>query len=223
MLPLLFAAALGASPPAECTLDLAPGETLIERRSLKARDGTLEAASVREPDEPDAGTPSARAMVLRSDCKVMFEQRFAATQVRFSEGRLRRQPFLFVTTLKPGGSGCGYDHLILAYGGEMSAEDGVQPLAPMSLGHDNMDGIFVGDLGRGRGPGLVVWSAQSGDSWHYAPHQYQIVSYRWRNGRFVGPKVRTTRRKYDPAPNAVASHLGFHFRDMTQQERFGGC
>jgi hypothetical protein len=68
----------------------------------------------------------------------------------------------------------------------------------------------------------MVWSAQWDDA-HYSPHRYDIVAYRWRDGRFVGPKVRTTKRKYDPAPNVVARRLGFRFRDMTQQERFGGC
>jgi hypothetical protein len=221
MLTLVFAAALASAPPAECKLDLAPGETLIERRSLDTKDDTLEAVSVREPDTDDG--PSTRAMVLGPDCKVMFEQRFAlATQARFSMGRLGPQPFLFMTAFEPGGSGCHYDHLIIPYGGEMSVEDGVQPLAPMSLGHSNMDGIFVGDLGRGRGPGLVAWGAEDDDA-HYSPHQYQIVVYRWRDGRFVGPKVTFTKRRYDPAPDAVASRLGFGFRDMTQQERFGEC
>jgi hypothetical protein len=90
------------------------------------------------------------------------------------------------------------------------------------LTHGNMDGIFVGNLGQGRGPGLVMWNAQWKDGEaHYTPHQYEVVSYRWRNGRFVGPDVKTTKRKYDPDPDAVARRLGFSFRDMTQKKRFG--
>ena len=105
----------------------------------------------------------------------------------------------------------------------MYADDGVEPLAPMPLGHSNMDGIFVGDLGRGRGPGLVAWNADWNGDAHYAPHRYQIVTYRWRDGRFVGPELRTTKRRYDPSPGTVASRLGFGFRDMTEQARFGEC
>jgi hypothetical protein len=51
--------------------------------------------------------------------------------------------------------------------------------------------------------------------------QYEIVSYRWHNGRFVGPTVRTTKRNYNPDPDDVARRLGFGFKDMTQQSRFG--
>ena len=220
MLQLLFATALAATPPSTCQPDLRPGEALIERRSLKTQGGALEAVAL---GNPDPETSSSRALVLGRDCKLLFEQSFdGATQIRFSEGRLGAQPFLFVTTFRQGGSGCAYEHLILAYGGEMDAEDGVQPLAPMPLGHGNMDGIFVGDLGRGRGPGLVSWTAEW-DGAHYAPHRYQIVTYAWRDGRFVGPKIRLTKRKHDPEPEAVAKSLGFSFGDMTQQARFGEC
>lgn len=221
MLPLLFAAALAASPPTGCKLNLAPGETLIERRSLRTRDGALEAVSV---SEPAADPPWSRVMVLGPDCRLVFERRFGwTTQARLGDGLLGTQPFLFVTAFRLGGSGCWYDHLILTYGGEMYADDGVAPLAPVPLGHSNLDGIFVGDLGRGRGSGLVAWSAQGDGDGHYSPQTYQIVTYQWRDGRFVGPEVRTTRRRYPPSPDAVASRLGFGFRDMTQQARFGEC
>lgn len=222
MLPLFaFAVALAASPPSACKLDLAPGETVTERRGLKARDGDLEAVSVSNPD-PD--NRSSRALVIAPDCKVVFEQRFDdATQTRFSEGLLGKQPFLFVTAYSPGGSGCGYEHLILAFGGERYARDGVQPLAPMSLWHNNMDGVFVGDLGKGRGPGLVTWSADWNGDAHYAAHRYQVVSYRWRDSRFVGPKVWWTKHKHLPDPQAVARSLGLSVDDMTRQERFGEC
>lgn len=224
MLPLLFAAALSASPPADCKLDLAPGEAVIERQALPARDDTLEAVSVSEASSDE---PSTRVLVFGGDCKVVFQRRFSSmTQARFSEGRLGRQPFLLVTTFGPGGSACHYDHLILAYGGDLYADDGVEPLAPQALGHSNMDGMFVGDLGRGQGPGLVTWSAWWGyeaDEGHYSRHKYQIVTYRWRDGRFAGPTVRITSRKYDPSPEAVAKRLHFGFTDMTEQKRFGEC
>ncbi|MEO5773340.1 MAG: hypothetical protein ABIQ32_04385 [Sphingomicrobium sp.] len=222
MLSLLFAVAVSASPTTPCRLNLEKGETLIERRTLKVRDGTLEAVAVSKSDEK-YGDPESRLVVLGLGCNVIFSQRFDdATKVLFSEKRLGEQPILFVTAFRPGGSGAGFDHALLAYGGEMFPQDGVQPLAPMSLKQGNMDGIFVGDLGRGRGPGLVTWNAQwLGQEAHYEPHQYEIVSYAWRNGRFVGPNIRTTKRKYNPEPNDVARRLGLGFKDMTQQSRFG--
>ena len=119
---------------------------------LKTRDGALEAVAISKSDEK-YGDPTSRLVAFGPDCKIIFSQFFAdAKRVLFTEERLGAQPILFVTAYRPGGSGAGFDHILLAYGGEMFAEDGLQPLAPMRLTHGNMDGIFVGDLGRGRGP-----------------------------------------------------------------------
>jgi hypothetical protein len=222
MLPLLLAFAVSASPIKGCKLNLERGEAVIERRILKVRNGNFEALAVSKSDEK-YGDPMSRMLVLQSDCKLVFSQGFDdATKVLFSEQKLGTQPFLFITAFSPGGSGAGFSHTLLGYGGQMFAEDGVQPLAPMSLNQGNMDGIFVGDLGRRRGPGLVMWNAQwNGQEAHYGRHRYEIVSYRWRNGRFVGPEVITTKRKYNPDPEDVARRLGLGFKDMTQQSRFG--
>ena len=218
---MVFIAALAASQPSVCAPALAAGETVMERRALSASGGALEAVSV---GDPNADPPWTRVIVFGGRCQVNFERRFGwMTQARFSEGMLDRQPFLFVTTFGPGGSACHYDHLILAYGGRMDADDGVLPLAPMPLAHDNMDGLFVGNLGRGRGYGLVTWSALWNGDGHYSPHPYEIVTYRWRDGRFVGPTLRRTARKYTPVPDSAAARLNLGFRDLTQQERFGGC
>jgi hypothetical protein len=221
MLSLLLAAVVSASPTAGCKLTLDRGETVVERRILKLRNGTLEAIAASKVDEKYGG-PVSRMMVLSSDCKIIFNQSFHdATKVLFSEKWLGKQPFLFVTAFCPGGSAANFYHILLAYNAQFR-QDGVESLAPTLLSHSNMDGIFVGDLGHGRGPGLVIWNAQWNGDGHYSPHQYEIVSYRWRNGRFVGPSVRTTKRKYSPEdPNDVARRLSFGFLDMTQQRRFG--
>lgn len=224
MLSLLFAAAVSASSTTGCRLSLERGDTVIERRTLKVREGgELEAVAVSKSNEWKAD-PASRIVVLGPYCTVMFSQRFDdAKRVLFTTELLGKQPILFVTAYSPGGSDVGFEHALLAYGGQMFAEDGVQPLAPTVLTHGSMDGIFVGDLGRGRRPGLVMWNAQWADQEaHYSPHKYQIVTYRWRDGRFVGPNVRTTKRKYNPDdPDAVARHLGLTFHDMTQRKRFG--
>ena len=221
MIQLVFAAALAARPISGCAPGLAAGEAVIEWRNLKVRGGALEAISV---SAANSDVPWTRVMVFAADCKVIFERRLeGVVQARFSEGLLARQPFLLVTTFEPGGSACHYDHLILAYGGDIYPEDGREPLAPAPLSHGNMDGLFVGDLGRGRGSGLVTWNARWNGDGHYSPHPYEIVTYRWRSGRFEGPVVRTTTRKFDPSPDTVAKTLNFGFRDLTQQARFGGC
>ena len=223
MLSLLLAAAVSANPNTGCKQNLDRGETVVERRILKVRDGTLEALAVSKSDQK-YGDPESRMMVLGSDCNVIFAHHFQdATNVLFSETRLGEQPILFVTAFQPGGSGSGFPHLLLAYGGDLWSADQVQSLAPTPLNQGNMDGIFVGDMGRGRGPGLMMWNAQwNGQEAHYEPHQYEVVTYRWRNGRFVGPQVRRTKRKYDPGdPNEVARRLGLGVHDMTEQNRFG--
>ena len=226
MFSFLFAAAVSAGSTTSCTVHLERGETVVEKRSLKVRDGTLEAVAVAKSNaiadmHADTG---ARMVVLGRACKILFEQQFPdAAKALFSEERLGGQPMLFVTAFEPGASGSGFRHMLLAYGGEMFADDGVQSLAPMDLTHGNMDGIFVGNRGHGLGPGLVMWTALwRGLESHYEPHLYEIVSYAWRDGRFVGPVVRTTKRKIDPGnSDNVARQIGLPFRDMTQQKRFG--
>jgi hypothetical protein len=223
MLLLLLTAAVSTNATAVCKLNLGRGEAVVERRILKVHNETLQAFAVSKSDER-YGDPESRMVVLGSPCNVIFTQQFDdATKVLFSGARLGEQPILFVTAFRPGGSGAGFTHLLLAYGGNLWPEDNVESLAPTSLNQGNMDGIFVGDLGRRRGPGLVMWNAQwDGQEAHYEPHHYEIVTYRWRNGRFVGPDVRTTKRKYDPGdPNQVARRVGLGVHDMTEQNRFG--
>ena len=70
------------------------------------------------------------------------------------------------------------------------------------------------DLSGRRGPGLALWEALWGDESHYAAHRYKVVTYQWKDGRFVGPTVTTTTRAFDPAPDDVARRLGFAFRDL---------
>ena len=114
---------------------------------------------------------------------------------------------------------------MLAYGGKGALGDGdeVRVLAPMRFGHSNMGGFFAGDLGQHRGWGIVQWDAIWDDDWHYAPHRYQVTRYRWNGHALVGPTVMTTRRKFEPDPNAVAKALGWPV-DRTSPDKFtGGC
>ena len=115
---------------------------------------------------------------------------------------------MVVTTFSSGGSGCGLDHTILDY------TDKVSPFAitPTSLGHDNMGGAFVGDLGQGRGPGHVLWKAIWDSGSHYSPHPYHVVTYRWKDRGFVGPVIFKT-KPMSPDPARVARKLGFPFSE----------
>lgn len=119
--------------------------------------------------------------------------------------------------LSAGGSGCGLNHLIITYGDELQA------LAPAALSHDNMGGLFIGDLGGGRGPGLVLFDAQWGRGSHYDPHSYRVWTYRWKDERFIGPSVKRT-KPMTPDPERVARTLptpttrsGYAFRQHLRQ------
>jgi len=232
MIGLLAGVALAASADSSC-LAADPADLVVERKAIDLGAGEqLEAVSVSRRGDGTLGFEASRLVIYSAGCQVVFEQRFGdTTEAHFALTRLGGQPVLVLSAVAPGGSACVYQHLILAYGrGELpSILDDLVPLAPMDLGHSNMDRFYVGDLGRGRGAGLVLWEAIWDSEAHYVPHRYRVSTYRWCGGRFIGPVVWTTRRKYRPEPNLVAKHLGFAFRDATRPEQFtvtfdhGGC
>lgn len=206
------------SPAASCPI-AGPREQVVERKELHLRSGDLEAVSTSIPGNGPLGFAASRVVIYGPGCRVVFKHRFPDTiQTRFSESRLGDLPVLILTTFEPGGSGCGYGHTILGYDGSR-----VRVLNRMQLGHSNMDGFYVGDLGGRRGPGLAFWIAIWGDGSHYDPHPYRVTIYQWRHGQFSSPSVRITNQRYDPSPDEVVKRLGFTFRDQTGQERFGGC
>lgn len=215
MLELFLAAALTAAAPASC-LPADPADVVVERQVLeRGAAGPLEAYSVSRRGDGPQGYESSRIVIYAADCRVRYEQVFdGALETHFTRTRLGDQPVLLSTTLTPGGSGDAFEHVVLGYG-----EDGVFALAPRRLGHSNMDGFHVGDLGGGRGQGLMLWSALWEDEAHYDPHRYRVRIYRWRGDHFVGPEIWTTRKRYDPDAAAVARSLGLP-ADQTAAERF---
>lgn len=214
MLHLLLAAVLAVSDPKSC-LPPDPADVVVERVVLDRKAGPLEAYSVsRKGENGQLGYDSARVVVYAADCQVMHQQLFdGAMEAHFTLTRLGDLPILVATAMTAGGSGDGFQEVVLAYD-----DDGVFALAPARLQHSNMDGFHVGDLGGGRGPGLMTWSAEW-DGAHYEPHRYRVTTWRWRDDRFVGPEAWTTRKRYDPDPEAVAKALGLP-EDQTQKSRF---
>lgn len=86
-----------------------------------------------------------------------------------------------------------------------------------------MGGFYVGRFGKRRS-GMARWDAiWEGAETHYEPHRYRIITYDWRDGRFIGPKVRITKQKFDPSPNDVARKLGLAFRDLTGEVQNDDC
>ena len=216
MLELFLAAALTVAEPKSC-LPADPADVVVERQVLDRGKtaGPLETYSVSRRGDGPLGYESARVVIYGTDCRVRYEQVFGdALEVHLTRAKLGDQAVLVLTAMSPGGSSIGFDHVVLGYD-----QDGVFALAPRRLTHSNMDGFHVGDLGRGRGEGLMLWTAIWGDEAHYDPHRYRVRIYRWRGDHFVGPEVWTTRKRYDPDPSDVAKVLGLP-QDQTDSERF---
>lgn len=224
MLGLIFAATIAALPAGSCA-KADTGEIVVARELIAAANSPpLEAVTyaTTSSDPPEVAHTSSRGVVYGAGCRVVFSQMFdQAMSSRFSRAALGQQSFLVLTAFYAGGSGCGYRHVVLKVNTEYPG--GLIAMAPMDLSHSNMDGFYVGDLGA-RGLGLVMWEAvwARGES-HYERHRYKLVIYRWREGRFVGPTIMTTKARFEPSPKAVAKRLGLGFDDMTDQKAFGIC
>ena len=215
MLVFLLAATVAVADPKSC-LPADPADLVVERLLLdRGAAGPLEAYSVSRRGDGPQGYESSRIVIYAADCRVRYQQVFdGALETHFTRSSLGKQPILLSTILTPGGSGDSFEQVVLGYG-----DDSVFALAPRRLTHSNMDGFHVGDLGGGRGEGLMLWSALWGNDSHYDPHRYRVWLYRWRGDHFVGPEIWTTRKPYDPDPPAVAKTLGLP-TDQTEAERF---
>jgi hypothetical protein len=206
MIGLLVAAALSAAPP-QCVASAQTGTKLVERLKLRSRDSASRNRAVivttHQVSGLGPGDIADMRLSIQSDrCEPLLEQEFEGTQkIRLKLVQISNTPFLVVSEFKLGGSGCGIDHMLISYDGTPRA------WAPADLGHDNIGSLFMGDLGRGRGPGLVLLQAQWESGSHYDPHPYRVWTYRWKDDHFVGPEMRTTKPMI-PNPSGVAKSLG---------------
>jgi hypothetical protein len=197
---LIAAAAL--STATNCP-SLNKDDHLIQRISLPGEGRTLTASSYTHPGLGPGNIEATRLLVHSPRCELLFEQEFeGTTEVKLTTLSLDNTPFLIASTLSPGGSGCGISHLLLSYDGSPV------PLAPSNLGHDNMGGLYVGDLGPGKGQGLILFEALWEGGSHYDPHPYRVWTYRWESQHFAGPAVVRT-KPMTPDPKQVAKTLGF--------------
>jgi hypothetical protein len=186
---------------------LAVDDKLVQQMSLVGTGRTLTASTYTHPGLGPFDIAATRLLVHSSKCELLFQQEFeGTTEINLTTITLGKTPMLVATMLSPGGSGCGLYHILLAYDGYPRI------FAPTDLSHDNMGGFFVGDLGRGRGPGLVLFDALWGSGSHYDPHPYRVWTYRWKDQRFVGPVVLET-KPMTPDPKQVAKALGYPFSD----------
>jgi hypothetical protein len=82
-------------------------------------------------------------------------------------------PLIFAVAVRPGGSDHGFETTLVAEAGGR-----LKPLALRPQPINNLQGgVFVGDLGGGRGHGLAVWSFIWEDGPHYGRHRYGVSLY----------------------------------------------
>jgi hypothetical protein len=197
---LIAAAALSASPTCP---NIVSTDKLVQELSLPSGGRTLRASSYTVPGLGPRGIAATRLVVVSPRCELLFEQEFEGTnEIKLTTVTLGKTPLLIASALSPGGSGCGIAHVVLTYDGTP------EPLAPGSLGHSNMGAVFVGDLGHGKGPGLVLFDALWEGGSHYEPHPYQVWTYSWKDQRFIGPTFVKT-KPMTPDPTQVAKALGY--------------
>ena len=111
-------------------------------------------------------------------------------------------PLVLAVAVRPGGSDNGFESTLV---GETNGA--LRVLTPKPLVNYIQGGVFVGDLGRGRGPGAAVWSFVWGnDDGHYGAHQYDVRLYRYdrRRGVLRHASSLRSRRKHRSGADALA-------------------
>ena len=206
MIGMAFSAALAISVP-HCAAPSA-GEVLVTELPLDMGGGRIvQAAAFQHLGRGPRGIDAVRVTVYSSKCDELYEQKFEfSSNIVLKTTKLGDVSVLVATVLSPGGSGCGLQHVILDFSDALDPE----VISPARLGHSNMGGMFVGDLGQKQGPGLVIWDAVWNSGSHYDPHPYRVLKYKWSGDHFIGPVITTT-MPMQPDPAEVAKALGFPY------------
>jgi len=111
-------------------------------------------------------------------------------------------PLVLAVAVRPGGSDHGFEATVVGEAG-----GGLKVLTPADPPYVNIQGgFFVGDLGRGRGPGLVAWNFIWEDSAHYGDHRYEVRLYPFDPARaaFGLPVTLQSKRKHASGAAALA-------------------
>lgn len=110
-------------------------------------------------------------------------------------------PLVLAVAVRPGGSDHTFETTVVGAGGA-----GFRVLTPEPLQTSIQGGVFVGDLGGGRGPGVAVWGFIWGDDEaHYDEHRYQVKLYPFdaRRGLFRRTASLRSKRKHGSAGDAL--------------------
>jgi hypothetical protein len=111
-------------------------------------------------------------------------------------------PLVLAVAVRPGGSDHGFESTLV---GETNGA--LRVLTPRPLVNSIQGGVFVGELGKGYGPGMAVWTFVWGDDEaHYDEHVYTVQLYRFdrRSGLLRRAASLRSRRKHRAAADALA-------------------
>jgi hypothetical protein len=124
-------------------------------------------------------------------------------------------PLILVVAVTPGVSGHGFTATLI---GEVGGR--LKVLTEGPLGAGNQSGIYVGDLGAGRGVGLALWSPiwDTGCEGHYSAHRIEVELYPFdsRRGRFRKGRVLTSKGKYGGHGEGALEELRLSYTDLFQ-------
>lgn len=109
-------------------------------------------------------------------------------------------PLVLAVAVRPGGSDHGFETTLVGASGRT-----FRALTPEPLLNSIQGGVFVGDLGGARGPGVAVWSFLWEDDAHYAAHRYEVKLYPFdaRRGVFRRASVLRSRGKHKRGEDAL--------------------
>lgn len=110
-------------------------------------------------------------------------------------------PLVVVVAVKPGGTDHGFETSVV---GEVGGR--LKVLTPAPLGNSIQGGVFVGDLGGGRGHGLAAWNFIWEEEAHYGAHRYEVrlLAFDARRGAFRRGGPLRTKAKHASASDALA-------------------
>lgn len=137
--------------------------------------------------------------IFDSDCHLVYQQTFPESgEVTFETMNWDGQPLLHLTTISAVGEPVDetiFNHIILAE----NYDGSFMPVQPPFLVADNYNSVFVGDIGHGRGFGIVE-SLRQTDWPHPNPPPELIIMFQFKTLQlpkkqaataFVGPTVIT--------------------------------
>lgn len=185
--------------------------------------GLLEVRAIEEADKPpqlEFVSAKTKRLVSRMNLgkeKISLSSFGRHPYVRFRELNIRGlpSPMIFAVVVYSGGSGSGYEGYIIGESNEKLKAFTRQPITT-----SNQGGIFIGDIGNGKGLGAVAWGYiwDFNSEGHYSYHRYEVEIYSFDNKTNLFKKTKTmrTKRKYGGRGEEALRELKLPIKDLLQ-------